>query len=70
MDDFRYDRLKGKNKTDIILEMGHGFNYFHNDKWTYHLKKEWLGQRTVLVICFEKDIATNVSVKRTFFKKL
>ncbi|ANF49117.1 hypothetical protein A0O34_00455 [Chryseobacterium glaciei] len=63
-----YQNLKGKNKTQIVDELGEEFNFFPADMWTYTLGKSWFGQKKILVILFENDTAVKLYTKRTYGK--
>ena len=38
-----YQYLIGKEKKEIIEELGAQFNYYHSEIWTYHIKTNWVG---------------------------
>ena len=46
-----YQYLIGKEKKEIIEELGAQFNYYHSEIWTYHIKTNWLGKKT-LPVCY------------------
>lgn len=48
-------RLIGKTKKEVLVELGDGFNFYKDREWTYLLKKNWWGRRTVLFIEFDQE---------------
>lgn len=61
-----YKNLINKSKKAVIEELGHGFNFFPDNKWTYNLKKNWMGRKTILTILFHDDRVTKIEIKKTY----
>ncbi len=56
-----------KEKEEIMNLLGHGFNYWHADIWSYDIpKKKWEKQRC-LVFVFENNIVNQVYIKKYYF---
>ena len=69
MNDFsRYQYLKGKNKKQVKEELGQEFNYYHARIWSYLLKTNWLGRKTVLILHFKDDLVETVKIKKCYAK--
>ncbi len=66
---YQFDNLLGKTKKEIILELGHGFNYYPDSIWTYIIGKTWWGLPITLKICFENDIAISIILEKKKFWK-
>ena len=63
-----YNKLIGKNKKEIIEDLGSEFNYFHAEIWTYHIKTNWLGKKTYLLILFKNDVVYKIKTKKSYAK--
>jgi hypothetical protein len=63
-----YHYLVGKDKNQIIHELGQQFNYYQSEVWSYILKIEWFYKKTVLVILFQNDIVFEIKVKNCYGK--
>lgn len=59
-------KLIGLNKKEIISEMGEGYNFYPDNVWTYDIKRNFIGMRTVLIIFFWNEVAFYVEKKRKF----
>ena len=55
METSEYQYLIGKEKKEIIEELGAQFNYYHSEIWTYHIKTNWLGKKRYLLIAFKDE---------------
>lgn len=64
-----YKKLVGMTKNEILLELGDHFNFFQADVWSYVLKNNWFGMKTVLFIFFENEKVTFVKIKKAFFHR-
>lgn len=56
-----------KNKEEIISMLGHGFNYWHADVWSYATPKKFFENRRSLVLVFEDDIVKQSYIRRYYF---
>lgn len=61
-----YEKLVGKSKEEIIFELGFEFNYYPSDTWTYNIKKNWIGYKTILIIYFNEGIVKELIMVKTF----
>ncbi|WP_209389088.1 hypothetical protein [Chryseobacterium sp. RR2-3-20] len=50
-----YQYLLGKEKKEIVEELGGEFNYHHSEIWNYYIKTNWIGKKNYLFI-FSKMI--------------
>ena len=57
-----YQYLMGKEKKEIIEELGAQFNYYHSEIWTYHIKTNWLGRKLYLFVIFENDTVQKIKI--------
>ncbi len=64
----QYSSFIGKTKTEIMEELGHDFNYYPSNIWTYEISKNWLGKRKFLLITFENEIAKNIKIQSCYGK--
>ncbi|MXS72089.1 hypothetical protein GSF70_12765 [Flavobacteriaceae bacterium W22] len=63
-----YQYLIGKDKKEIIEELGSDFNYYHSKIWSYHLKTNWIGKKTFLLILFKEETAHQIKIKKSYAK--
>ena len=68
METSEYQYLIGKEKKEIIEELGAQFNYYHSEIWTYHIKTNWLGKKRYLLIAFKDEKVYNIKIKKTYAK--
>ena len=57
-----YQYLIGKEKKEIIEELGAQFNYYHSEIWTYHIKTNWLGRKLYLFVIFENEKEKKIKI--------
>ncbi|MCS3868660.1 hypothetical protein J3D55_001576 [Chryseobacterium ginsenosidimutans] len=62
-----YSYLIGKNRKEILEEMGEEYNFFPAEVWTYTLKKLLFKSR-VLFLFFKDDKVLNVKIKNCYGK--
>lgn len=62
------DYLIGCSKKEIIRLLGDGFNFYHNEVWTYELYKTWWGKKTILVVFFQNDTVYKKSIIKKYGK--
>jgi hypothetical protein len=62
-----YIYLIGKDRKEILEEMGEECNFFPADVWTYTLKKLLFKSR-VLFLFFEDDKVLNIKIKNCYGK--
>nr|WP_315034696.1 hypothetical protein [uncultured Chryseobacterium sp.] len=55
----------GKNKKDILTQLGDGFNFYPDSIWTYEIKKTWWGKKTILAIEFENNKVIAAKIKNS-----
>lgn len=63
-----HQHLIGKEKKEIIEELGFDFNYYHSEIWTYHIKTNWIGKKTFLLLRFKGDTVHQVKIKKSYAK--
>lgn len=63
-----YNYLIGKDKSQVKHELGQEFNYFPSDVWTYHLKTNWLGKKTYLILYFKEEIIMMIKIISSYGK--
>lgn len=61
-----YKHFLGRNKKDIIAELGQDFNYYPAHCWFYTLGKDWLGRNKILTIYFNNDEVIEVKIKKCY----
>ncbi|MPS72235.1 MAG: hypothetical protein E2590_03705 [Chryseobacterium sp.] len=59
-----FETLTGKTRDDVRKELGDGFNYYHNNVWTYNLRKDWIGRWVILYIYFKDNEVTHIKIGR------
>ena len=64
----KYEEFIEEKKSKIAEIMGHGFNYFPNNIWTYCLDKNWYGRKTYLTIYFNNEIVEKIRIVKSFKK--
>ena len=65
----QYHHLKGKSKEQILEELGHQFNYYPSNIWSYVLvTKRWFSMKKVLFLFFENDIVSRVIIQKGYGK--
>lgn len=64
MKEDRYSHLIGKNKKQVIEELGDEFNFYPSKTWTYVVKKDWIGRKYILTIFFEEEIVVKLKIKK------
>ncbi|MYY27413.1 hypothetical protein [Elizabethkingia anophelis] len=64
----KYNILIGKNRNEVLKELGEGFNYYPDNYWFYDMKRSWWGRKTGLLLVFGKDgRVKTMSIKTYFF---
>ncbi len=66
MKQHRFRHLIGKDKKQILAELGQEFNYYPSDQWAYELEKNWLGKRKFLILVFENDAVVSIKIKSQY----
>jgi len=51
-----FTQFVGRKKQDVLSEMGNRFTHYPGRLWAYHLKNDWLGRKSILVLFFENDV--------------
>lgn len=64
----QYQFLIGKNRDQIKDELGEEFNYYPAMIWSYLLKKNWLGRKTVLLLYFKNDLVYKINIRQYYAK--
>lgn len=63
-----YQYLIGRDKKQIVHEMGQEFNFYPNNLWTYIVDLNWFGKKTILLLFFENEKVHKVKVKNFYGK--
>ena len=58
--------LINKTKEEIYSEFGFEFNHYPSNVWSYILKTNWMGMKTILIFCFENGKVKTVKTEKTF----
>ena len=67
----QYHHLIGKEKKEVLEELGQDFNYYHNDNiWYYHIRTNWIGRKKVQFICFSEEIVHKIKIIKYYGKKI
>ncbi|MEN5132555.1 hypothetical protein [Elizabethkingia anophelis] len=61
-----YNYLIGKDREEILEDLGEGFNFYPDENWFYELKKNWLGKKTVLLIHFNNNIVERIEILKYY----
>ncbi|WP_345988948.1 hypothetical protein AAEU33_16645 [Chryseobacterium sp. Chry.R1] len=64
----KFKHLLGKTRREIVEEIGDGFNFPHNEIWTYEVGKTWIGRRIILSIRFKNKKASEIAFYKSFKK--
>ncbi len=62
----QYKHLLGKDKKQIVEELGQEFNFYPEEVWTYVLKKSRWGWKTILFISFKCEKVTDIEIRKWF----
>ncbi|MCD9855162.1 hypothetical protein LUD75_10610 [Epilithonimonas sp. JDS] len=65
----KYEELTGKSREEVKSELGEGFNFYHNEIWTYNLRKDWLGRWIYLHLHFKDNKVESFHIGRRSIKK-
>jgi len=63
------ERLIGATKTEILEELGEGFNFYPDNLWVYDFKKNWWS-KSLLLLSFDNNMLIDIKIKKSFFKFL
>lgn len=58
--------LLHKTKKEIYTEFGFEFNHYPSNVWTFILKTNWLGMKTILTIYFENGKVSHAIKEKKF----
>lgn len=64
----KYKYLLGKSKYDIISILGHEFNFFPSNQWSYVICKTWWGKKTLLYLDFYNELVVDLKIEKNYFK--
>lgn len=64
----QYQQLIGKDKKEIIKQLGQDANYYPSDCWFYILNKTWWGRIKVLILYFKDEKLERVKIKNCYGK--
>lgn len=67
MEHTAHEYLIGKSRKEVIAELGQEFNYYHNQEWSYELKKNWFGRHIILIIVFDEGRVVSVFLKKKYY---
>lgn len=65
----KYEKFIGLCKKDVKELLGQNFNFYPANVWSYTIKKNFWGRKTVLILYFVDDIVDDFKVLRTFSPK-
>ena len=60
--------LLGKDKKEILSELGQEFNFYPSEVWTYVLHTNWFGRKTALLLFFEDEVVKGIKIKKYYGK--
>ncbi|MFP3590509.1 hypothetical protein [Chryseobacterium sp. SIMBA_038] len=63
-----FNHLLGKSRNEIIQELGHGFNYFNNEIWTYEVGKALFFRKIILSLTFKNENVSEIKLSKVFGK--
>ncbi|SEW26451.1 hypothetical protein SAMN05421841_1915 [Chryseobacterium wanjuense] len=63
-----YQHLMGRDKKQIVYEMGQEFNFYPNNIWTYIIDNGWFGRKTMLLLFFKSEKVYEIKVKNFYGK--
>lgn len=64
----QYKYLLGKDKNEISKELGHEFNFYPADIWTFILKINWIGRKKILVLYFNDEKVVKIEILKAYGK--
>ncbi|MFP3596010.1 hypothetical protein [Chryseobacterium sp. SIMBA_029] len=64
----KYDYLLNLNKEKVIELLGHEFNFYPANTWTYVLEIKRLYRKTVMFIFFENEKVSTIEIKKIYGK--
>ncbi|PQA91698.1 hypothetical protein B0A69_16765 [Chryseobacterium shigense] len=64
----KYDYLLNQGKAQVLKLMGHEFNFYPSDKWTYVVETGCFYRKTVLFIFFENENVSKIEIKKMYGK--
>lgn len=56
-----------KEKEEVMELLGHGFNYWHTDIWSYNIQEKFWEKERHFVLIFEDNIVKQVYIKKYYF---
>ncbi len=56
-----------KSKEEIVSMLGHGFNYWHSEIWSYAVPQKMFESRRCLLLFFEDDVVKQSYIRRYYF---
>ncbi|NML72192.1 hypothetical protein HHL23_20725 [Chryseobacterium sp. RP-3-3] len=65
---YEYNYDIGKSMQQIMAEIGNQFNDYHSNIWNCHIKTNFLGKKTVLILFFEDEKVYKIRVRKTYGK--
>lgn len=60
--------LIGKTKREILVELGEGYNFFPDNKWSYFQRKDIWYRNVFLMLIFKDNITTDIKIIKTYKK--
>ena len=60
--------LIGKTKREILLELGEGYNFFPDNKWSYFQRKDIWYRNVFLMLIFKDNITLDSKIIKTYKK--
>lgn len=63
-----FQHLIGKDKKEVLAELGQEFNFYPSEIWTYILHTSCFGRKTVLLLFFENEVLKKINIKKYYGK--
>jgi len=63
-----FQHLLGKDKSEVLEELGQEFNFYPSEIWTYILHTNFFGRKTLLLLFFENDVVKIIKIKKHYGK--
>lgn len=64
----QYQYLIGKEKSQVIENLGTEFNYHTPEIWFYYIRRDWIGKNVYLFILFKNEKAYKLKIKKSYAK--
>ncbi len=64
----KYHYLLGKDRKQVMDELGDEFNFYPSEVWKYILDRNWLGGKTILILYFKDNKVVELKIKKYYGK--